>query len=217
MKKSEEKIENEIIQEWRKLNVGEVLFVFSCGGDSMNETSFEISDVDGNTIDENLCGNLTSYFEDEVYKKVEFYEVSDGHYIGEMGNVSITLNDDEDDFDYNKSSTSEWSESYTEEVKIPITDEEKNFIQTYISDFGGENDSLDYNYKTDFILTNEMEDLLSNLETRITETCNDYDFEESDGEQQEEIRYESNGEVTINNNELSVWVTRWFYETRDGD
>lgn len=217
MKKSEEKIENEIIQEWRKLNVGEVLFVFSCGGDSMNETSFEISDVNGNTIDENLCGNLTSYFEDEVYKKVEFYEVSDGHYIGEMGNVSITLNDDEDDFDYNKSSTSEWSESYTEEVKIPITDEEKNFIQTYISDFGGENDSLDYNYKTDFILTDEMEELVSNLEKRITETCNDYDFEESDGEQQEEIRYESNGEVTINNNELSVWVTRWFYETRDGD
>ena len=216
MKQFEEKPENvnEIIQEWKKLNVGEVRFVFSCGGDSMNETSFEISDVNGKTIDENLCGNLTSYFEDEVYRRVEFYVNSDGHYIGEFGNVSITLND-EDDFDYYKSSSSEWSESYTEEVKIPISDEEKKFIQTYISDFSGENDSLDYNYKTDFVLTNEMEDLLSNLETRITETCNDYEFEEPIGDQQDEIRYESNGEVTIDNNELSVWVTRWFYETRE--
>ena len=100
MKQSEEKTEffNEVIQEWKKLNVYKGRFEFSCGGDSMNETELTFYDNDDNPISKTQV--LNDYFEDEIYKKVEFYEASDGHYIGEMGTVYITLNDDEDDFEW---------------------------------------------------------------------------------------------------------------------
>ena len=214
MKQSEEKnVIGEIIQEWKKLNVYQGRFEFSCGGDSMNETELTFYDNDDKPISKTQV--LNDYFEDEIYKKVEFYEASDGHYIGEMGTVYITLNDDEDDFEYEKSSTSEWSESYTEEVQIELTDEEKKFIEEYVDDFEGDNGTINFNYTKDFVLTNEKEELVSNLENKITNTCDEYEFDESDGEQQDEIRYESNGEVTIVDNKLSVFATRWFYETKE--
>ena len=73
------------------------------------------------------------YFEDEVFRNVEFYENSDGHYLGEFGEVTITLNENENQFDYSKSSTSEYSEPYTDNVRVKITKDEAKFIKDYVN------------------------------------------------------------------------------------
>ena len=98
-----------IINLWKELGVTHINFEYSCGGDSMNDTTLNIHK--GDEIIEN--DELDSYFDNEVYKRVEFYVNSDGHYQGESGNVLIELNDDETDFNFMKSGTSEYNETIT--------------------------------------------------------------------------------------------------------
>ena len=109
----------EIIKIWKEKNIDHINFNFSCGGDSMNDTSIEIFDKEGELVQD---GELESYFDDQTYKNVEFYVNSDGHYQGEFGVVEITLNDEEDDFEYSKSASSEWNETCDNEVEIELTD-----------------------------------------------------------------------------------------------
>jgi len=72
------------IKLWKENNIERCVMEFSCGGDSMNETDFTLYDKSGEEV---ICDELTDYFEDIVYKEVDFYEVSDGHYMGEFGQV----------------------------------------------------------------------------------------------------------------------------------
>lgn len=144
------------LEEWKKHNVDYVNFIFSCGGDSMNDTQIEIYDKGGNLIENS---DIENYFEDAVYQNVNFYEASDGVYMGESGTVVITLNEeDEDDFDYVKDSEEEWCEHSSFEEKINLTDEEVEFIDKYVSDINGNMSEGDYNvnYKTDFVQTDEL-------------------------------------------------------------
>ena len=93
----------EIIKVWKELEVDYVNFEFSCGGDSMNETSIKIYNSKNQEIDSN---KIRIYIDDVIYHNVEFYEASDGHYLGESGIVKIRLNEDEEDLDYSKTSQS---------------------------------------------------------------------------------------------------------------
>ena len=93
----------EFIKLWKELGVDYVNFEFSCGGDSMNETSITIFDDKGSEID---CADIVTYIDDIIYSEVEFYEASDEHYLGESGIVKIRLNEDEEDLDYSKTSQS---------------------------------------------------------------------------------------------------------------
>ena len=79
---------------WKENKIHECIMEFSCGGDSMNDYDFKFYDKKGKEI---VCVELKDFFEDEVFRRVEFYVNSDGHYIGEFGQVVITLND-EDEF-----------------------------------------------------------------------------------------------------------------------
>ena len=98
-----------IIKLWKELGVTHIDFEFCCGGDSMNDTTLNIHK--GDEIIEN--NELETFFDNEVYKRVEFYVNSDGHYQGESGNVLIELNDEGDDFNFMKSAQSEWCERKT--------------------------------------------------------------------------------------------------------
>ena len=112
--------EQDAVQEWKRLGITSCTMQFSCGGDSMNDYSFEFcKDGVGKVESE----ELKDFFDNEVFKKVEFYENSDGHYIGEAGSVEIELNgtgeeDDEHFFSYSKTSQSEWNESFTETAPL---------------------------------------------------------------------------------------------------
>ena len=107
----------EAIKLWKELRITNCTMNFYCGGDSMGDTSFVLSDENGD-VD---CQALEDFFDDEVYRHVDFYVNSDGHYQGESGQVEIELNEDEDGFYYSKSSTSEWSETETNIIDIELS------------------------------------------------------------------------------------------------
>ncbi len=88
----------EAVSEWKKLGIENANMEFSCGGDSMSDYSFTFytkNTTPGGT--ENISvesEELVLFFDRQIFDDVEFYVNSDGHYIGESGNVVITLNDE---------------------------------------------------------------------------------------------------------------------------
>ena len=199
-----------IIKIWKEKNIDHVNFNFSCGGDSMNDTSIEIFDKEGNLVEDS---ELETYFDDQAYKNVEFYENSDGHYQGEFGVVTITLNDEEDDFEYSKSSSTEWSESSVNEAEIELSDKEANFVANYVLNINGGEDDIQTNYKKDFILTNEQEETLKGLEEKISEFAQYYTPKDVEGEMNEWHTYTTNEEgeeLKLVGNMLTLSITNSF-------
>ena len=163
------------LEKWKEHNVDHVDFIFSCGGDSMEDTSIEIYDKEGKLIE---VPEISDYIDEAVYHNVNFYEASDGVYMGEQGTVTITLNeDDEDDFDYVKDSEEEWSEHTPFTEKIELTDEEVEFIDKYVADFNGNMGEGDYNvnYKTDFVQTDELVALEEALMKKLQDFFENYE------------------------------------------
>ena len=168
-----------IVQLWKELNVKFVDFEFNCGGDSMGDTTLNIYDKNDEIIDN---AEIENYFEDEVYRNVNFYEASDGHYMGESGNVTITLDEENDVFDYEKSAISEWNEHTDFTEKINLTDEEVDFIEKYVSNFNGDMSEGNYNinYKVDFIQTDELVEVEEVLLKKIQDFFENYEPELDD-------------------------------------
>jgi hypothetical protein len=208
---------NEIIELWKKLDIQRCEMEFSCGGDSMNETDFTFYDSQDNQVD---ADELESYFEGEVYNQVEFYEVSDGHYMGEFGQVVITLEDEDDEpfFQYDKQSQSEWEEREIEVMKYDLTDSEVKFLTEKVDSIVGGEDGQAINYKTDCVLSDEEEELSEKLLQDIADAANEYDFQDADGEPQDWFTFSTDtgeGEIEIIDNKLSVEVQRSFYQLKD--
>jgi hypothetical protein len=208
---------NEIIELWKKLDIQRCEMEFSCGGDSMNETDFTFYDSQDKQVD---ADELESYFENEVYNQVEFYEVSDGHYMGEFGQVVITLEDDDDEpfFQYDKQSQSEWEEREIEVMKYDLTDSEVKFLTEKVDSIVGGEDGQAINYKTDCVLSDEEEELSEKLLQDIADAANEYDFQDADGEPQDWFTFSTDtgeGEIEIIDNKLSVEVQRSFYQLKD--
>ena len=208
---------NEIIELWKKLDIQRCEMEFSCGGDSMNETDFTFYDSQDKQVD---ADELESYFEGEVYNQVEFYEVSDGHYMGEFGQVIITLEDDDDEpfFQYDKQSQSEWEEREIEVMKYDLTDSEVKFLTEKVDSIVGGEDGQAINYKTDCVLSDEEEELSEKLLQDIADAANEYDFQDADGEPQDWFTFSTDtgdGEIEIIDNKLSVEVQRSFYQLKD--
>lgn len=153
----------EMIELWKKLNIEQCLMEFSCGGDSMNETEFKFF----NSKNEEVDGEeLESYFESEVYNQVEFYEVSDGHYMGEFGQVVITLEEEDGEepfFQYDKQSQSEWEEREVQVMEYELTDSEVKFLTEKVDSIVGGEDGEAINYKTDCVLSDEEEEISEKL------------------------------------------------------
>lgn len=156
-----------IIPIWKENNVQRVDFVYSCGNDSFESTEIQIY-VDEKTVIENK--QIENFFHDAVFAHVNFYEASDGHYIGEAGRVVIELNEDNDNdevdknddeysyFTYTKEAEDEWSEQESFDEIIELTDEEVEFIDRYVSGINGNmsEDEYNVNYKVDFVQTDEL-------------------------------------------------------------
>jgi hypothetical protein len=210
-----------IIKLWKELGVTHIDFEFTCGGDSMNDTTLNIHK--GDDIIENET--LSSYFDNEVYKRIDFYVNSDGHYMGESGNVLIELNNEEDDFDYMKSAQSEWCERITSDVEVELTDEEIEFVREFVRDInGGESEDVNFNYKKDFIINQKRKELIDSIGKKVSSVCDDFTPElEGDGELNEWYSYTTNedditdSEVLIKGNKIIVKVSNEYYVYTDSD
>lgn len=212
----------QVIERWKSLNVLECRFNFDCGGDSMNDTSIEIEDNDGNMINDS---ELSDYFDREVYNRVDFYVNSDGHYQGEQGTVHITLNDNGDDFDYMKSATSEYCERYSGFTPVELTVDEQSLIDEYIQDMGYTNWNGKFiTYKKDFILTDELKDKFEALREKLEKSSYEFKYD-SNGDETGERNYTliQDGNDAINYvdidgvKHLNLYVEVEVYEYRDSD
>ena len=210
----------EAIKEWKKHNISRCEMEFSCGGDSMYDTQFSFYDKNDIEIDNEL---LWDFFNDEVYKNVEFYECSDGHYQGESGTVYIELSPDENEpeFTYNKSAESEWSETFTEVGYMPLTEAEQSILNEKIHSIVGGEDGEAVNYKGDCILTNEQDELLTELVEKIRDFANEYQFKEFEGEENDWFTYTTDIEdlsdeefeeasIVISDGTLAISIDRSF-------
>jgi hypothetical protein len=210
----------EAIKEWKVQNISRCEMQFSCGGDSMNDTSFTFYNKDENEIKNEL---LWDFFNDEVYKNVEFYECSDGHYIGESGTVFIELSPDENEpeFTYNKEAEGEWSETFTEVGYMPITQAEQTILRDKIHSIVGGEDGEALNYKADCILSDDEDEVLTELVDKIRDFAVEYQFKEFEGEPDNWFSYTTDIEelserefddavITIKDNELAISISRQF-------
>ena len=202
---------------WKENKITECRMTFSCGGDSMND--YEFTFYKGNKEIEN--DELKNFFEDEVFRRVEFYEASDGHYIGEFGEVVIKLNEDDEDepdFEYEKFSKSEWSENYTEKMEVELTKAEVSFLNKVTSIVGGE-DGNAINYKEDTILSDKEEKISEAILKKIDDEAIDYEFKDANGDAEDFYRFttsiDDEQKIVLDENFLSVIVSRNFLETRE--
>jgi len=206
----------EAVNKWKELSISRAEFEFDCGGDSMNDTTINFYDKKDKIIENS---DLETYFDDQVYKNVNFYEASDGHYQGERGVVHIELEDSDEIetehfFTYSKSAESEFNEQYTETIYIDLTDEQATFITKNVSNInGGESDRATFNFSRDFIMTDRDDEIMVELTELIDNTACEYDFENAQGEQLDWYSYTTNrdaDELTIDEGKLKLEVSRTF-------
>lgn len=196
--------EEQMIKLWNDLGLSYVDFLFNCGGDSMGDTVFEFYDNKGfvNPIDKEV---LEDYFDTEIYKNVDFYENSDGHYIGESGIVKIELN--EGKFTYSKEATSEFSEEISTRINVKLTDEQIAFLTEYVTEMReNEWEGEQVIYKKDFILNDEKASLLKGIQEMFYDEAQDAEFETSGEIQDESYTYRSEIEI-VNTNEIVLEVS----------
>lgn len=216
---------NEIIKLWKELGVGSVILSFTAGGDSMGEMDWEIRDEKDKPMEDN--SELIDYFDSEVFKNVEFYEVSDGQYMGEFGSVTITLEEDEAEEDggiflYDKSAQSEYEEMFGGTMEVELSDAELTLLNEKIDNIngsdwdGGEN----INYKDDCVITEEEETILNELVKKIKEEADKFEIEGQGEEVGDERNFDTgdNGDgCNIEEGVLQVYVSSRFYFTQDSD
>lgn len=199
----------DIIKLWKEKNINYAEFKFSCGGDSMNDTEIVIYDNDGNQVE---CSEIHDHIDYEVYKEVEFYVNSDGHYIGESGTVMVELVDDEEPYlSYSKTSQSEWSESVRNKMQITLTDKQAEVISKYVDNINGGEGNVVVNFKEDCILTDEEQDILADLETTISDEVEGYVPDNLEGDLDDWYSFTTNEEgetIELVGNVLSVSVTK---------
>ncbi len=212
--------EKEIIQLWYENKVDSIDYEFDCGGDQMNETTLNILDKEGKLIE---CKEIEDYFENKIYDNVDFYVNSDGHYMGERGNVYVTLETDEDEpyFSYSKSSMEEYNEREQFDEMIELSDEEINYISLYVNNINtGWGEDINFNYGTDFIKTDEHEELEKSIGEKLTKYYDDYvpDVmgELSDSDMSFNTN-ESENVITIEDNKLKVILYFDTYVYKEGE
>lgn len=201
-----------MIKDWKEAGIGYAKFIFSCGGDSMNDYHFEYFTEDH---DEIPSFEHETELEDMVFKRVEFYVNSDGHYMGEDGTVTIELNEEEDDFIFSKEAESEYCERITSEVTIVLTDEEVDYVNKYVADIiGGEDQNHDVNYKINFIKTHELDEIEKSIFEKIEDVTGSFS-PDVDGEVTDfysfSLTNEGSEDIKIDGNELTCYVDNEYY------
>ena len=214
--------ENDIIQIWKENNIEKCVMEFSCGGDSMGDTEYTLYDNEGNQVSND---DITEYFDHKIYDYVDFYEVSDGHYMGESGTVTIELDeyDGEPSFTFSKDAQSEFEETFSGTMEFNLTEVEVKLLVEKISNFNkSEWDSQVFiNYKDDCVITDEEEVILNDLIKRIEDDSFNFEIEDATGEEVSSERSFDTGEdgegLNIGDSVLQVRISSRFYYTQDAD
>jgi hypothetical protein len=212
--------QEKIIQLWKENGVANIDYEFDCGGDNMGETTLNILDKEGELIE---CKEIEDYFENKIYDNVEFYVNSDGHYMGERGNVYVYLEENEGEpyFDYSKSSMEEYNEREDFDVMIELSDEEIEYVGLYVNNINtGWGDDMNFNYKTDFIKTDRHEEIEKSIDEKLTQFYDDYKPELLGEDSETDMSLNTNENenvITIEGNKLKVTLYYQSYVYKEGN
>ena len=214
--------ENDIIQIWKENNIEKCVMEFSCGGDSMGDTDYILYDNEGNQVSND---DITEYFDHKIYDYVDFYEVSDGHYMGESGTVTIELEeyDGEPSFTFSKDAQSEFEETFSGTMEFNLTEVEVILLVEKISNFNKSEwySQVFINYKDDCVITDEEEVILNDLIKRIEDDSFNFEIEDATGEEVSSERSFDTGEdgegLNIGDSVLQVRISSRFFYTQDAD
>ena len=201
------------VQCWKDLKINHCIMDFSCGGDEMQDVDFVFYGENENVLPSDT---LNDFFKHEVFEKVDFYVMSDREYLGEFGTVHFELNEKQIDFEYSKYTTFEYSEEITKSFIYQFTDEEFNIFRDKIEDINGEGRSVNFNYKSDFIISDDEISILEKFEGKIINFINNDIIENEHGDPEEESEnFECDVEDTLNTAEktIEILVSRSFYYT----
>lgn len=209
----------QVIKIWQELNIDRAVFDFSCGGDSMGDTSLSFFDKKDNIVNSD---ELETYFGNQVYNKVSFYDSSDGYYQGESGSVTITFDNDAQDFNYSKQSEAEYSERYTRNGYLKLTDEQVKFIKNYVDNINGaEGEGFSMNFSCDFIMGDKEEEIADELEELIGNFVDSFEFQNVEGEPEDWYTFTTNelgDELEIDSaNRLKIQISKSFIEYKPSD
>jgi hypothetical protein len=205
------------IEIWQELGITSANFEFSCGGDSMNETTLTFKTSEGDIDDD----DLEHYFDDVIYKEVDFYVNSDGHYQGEFGNVEIELQSDDDEpyFTFRKTSKSEWTERLNESEFVELTEDEINLVKRVIQNINGAGFDVAISYKGDCILTDDEESLLESISDKLNDFAENYEFENAEGTSDNDYSWTTNSDdekqIVIQDNSIQIEIERTFTIIKD--
>ena len=123
-----------------------------------------------------------------------------------------------------KTSESEWNETFSSIIEIPLTDDEREFVEKNVSSIvGGFDDSPMINYSRDLIITDKtekiIEDLLQKVDEETQEFVPEFEDEFGNGELQEWYTYDSsdNNDIINENGELSIRLDNQICVFREGE
>lgn len=207
------------IEIWQELGIESANFEFSCGGDSMGDTTLTFTTKEGKEIDDD---DLQEYFDDVIYKEVDFYVNSDGHYQGESGNVEIELQSDDDEpyFTFSKTSLSEWTDRFNEKEFVELTEDEINLVKRVIQNMNGAGfNDVAISYKGDCILTDDEESLIESITDKLNDFSENHQFKNAEGECSEDYSWTTNSEdeeeIVIQDNSIQIEIEKTFTIFKD--
>ena len=148
--------------------VDKIVWNYQAGGDSINDYSnnFYLNDEEVTIEDIDVS--------DYVLDKVDIADASDGHYLGEFGNVIITLEDDE--LQVVKDYQTEWSVSEDEVMYISVSEKQIEVLKK-IKSFTlsvYEHSLEEINFIEDLYITDEMRTAIDNIIENAIDKADDF-------------------------------------------
>lgn len=148
--------------------VDKIVWNYQAGGDSLNDYSsnFYLNNEEVTVEDIDVS--------DYVLDIIDIAEASDGHYLGEFGNVIITLEDDE--LQVVKDYQTEWSVSEDEVMYVSVSEKQIEVLKK-IKSFTlsvYEHSLEEINFTEDLYITDEMRTAIDNIIENAIDKADDF-------------------------------------------
>lgn len=148
--------------------VDKIVWNYQAGGDSINDYSSNFYLKEEEVTIEDI--DVSDY----VLDKVDIADASDGHYLGEFGNVIITLEDDE--LQVVKDYQTEWSVSEDEIMYVSVSEKQIEVLKK-IKSFTilvYEHSLEDIDFTEDLYITDEMRTAIDNIVENAIDKADDF-------------------------------------------
>jgi hypothetical protein len=148
--------------------VDKIVWNYQAGGDSINDYSNHFYLNDEEVTIEGI--DVSDY----VLDIIDIADTSDGHYLGEFGNVIITLQDDE--LQVVKDYQTEWSVSEDEVMYISVSEKQIEILKK-IKSFTllvYEHSLEDIDFTEDLYITDEMRTAIDNIIENAIDKADDF-------------------------------------------